>query len=137
MAKEPILIRREEGIGIKTKGMLTNSYGQGFAMVLHSREDILALQKAVNDYVLETEMENAGDHLEKDRKFKKALASLTEREKEALKEALMVIYLDDNSDYLNGLWGVVKAIIGDTWDDEGFQVETILALLNPEMATQD
>lgn len=65
MAKEPILIRREEGIGIKTKGMLTNSYGQGFALVLYSREDILALQKAVNDYVLETEIENAGDYLEK------------------------------------------------------------------------
>lgn len=30
----------------------------------------------------------------------------------------MVIYLDDNSDYLNGLWGVVKAIIGDTWDGQ-------------------
>jgi transcriptional regulator with XRE-family HTH domain len=41
------------------------------------------------------------------------LNELTYKEKKALEEALSVLWLEDSSDYINGLWGVIKAILGD------------------------
>lgn len=52
--------------------------------------------------------------------------SLTEREKQALDEAVSVIYLNDSSDYINGLWGVVRAIVGsDIVRNEGFSIKDL------------
>jgi transcriptional regulator with XRE-family HTH domain len=52
--------------------------------------------------------------------------SLSEREILALNEAVSVLYLNDNSDYINGLWGVVKAIIGDNVvENEGFNIRDL------------
>lgn len=41
-----------------------------------------------------------------------ALDTLSEREFEAVKAVLTVLYLDDSSDYINGLWEVLIAILG-------------------------
>jgi transcriptional regulator with XRE-family HTH domain len=52
------------------------------------------------------------------------LNELTDKEKNALCEAMKVLYLDDDSDYINGLWGVVKAILGnDVVENEGFDLK--------------
>lgn len=40
------------------------------------------------------------------------LETLTKREFEAAKAVLTVLYLDDSSDYINGLWEVLRAILG-------------------------
>ncbi len=53
-----------------------------------------------------------------------SLQTLTDKEAAALEEAMAVIYLNDSSDYLNGLWGVIRAILGDhIIDNEGFSLE--------------
>lgn len=39
-------------------------------------------------------------------------SQLTQKEADALKEAISVIWLNDRSDYINGLWDVIRAIIG-------------------------
>ncbi|MEX3623546.1 helix-turn-helix transcriptional regulator [Viridibacillus arvi] len=58
------------------------------------------------------------------------LKSLTEREKQALSEALSVIHLNDSSDYINGLWAVVKVLIGDAVvENEGFNTRSWTDLL--------
>lgn len=41
------------------------------------------------------------------------LITLSKKERDALKESVDVIWLNDGSDYLNGLWGVIRAILGD------------------------
>jgi transcriptional regulator with XRE-family HTH domain len=52
--------------------------------------------------------------------------SLSEREKLALNEAISVLYLNDRSDYLNGLWAVVRAIVGDSVvENEGFDIKIL------------
>jgi hypothetical protein len=61
------------------------------------------------------------------------IGSLTEKEKEALKAAASVIYLNDRSDYINGLWDVIKAIVGDKlYEDDEFGVEKIVKILDQE-----
>ncbi len=56
-----------------------------------------------------------------------SLQSLTDKEVAALEEAMSVIYLNDSSDYLNGLWGVIRAILGDhIIDNEGFSIKNWL-----------
>jgi uncharacterized protein (DUF433 family) len=63
----------------------------------------------------------------------KMIGSLTEKEKEALKAAASVIYLNDRSDYINGLWDVIKAIVGDKlYEDDEFGVEKIVKILDQE-----
>lgn len=61
------------------------------------------------------------------------LKTLTDKERKALEEAISVIYLNDSSDYINGLWGVVTAIIGDRVNEEGFDIKDILHVLDPEL----
>lgn len=54
------------------------------------------------------------------------IESLSKREKEALSEAVTVIYLNDTSDYINGLWAVVSAIVGsDIVNNEGFSIKDL------------
>jgi hypothetical protein len=73
----------------------------------------------------------------KNTKFQKEalnmISDLTKKEKNALKEAVTVLYLNDRSDYINGLWDVVRAIIGEKVDDEDFNLKTLLHALDPEM----
>lgn len=69
----------------------------------------------------------------KENEIFKMLQDLTDKEREALKEAITVIYLADKSDYINGLWGVVTAIIGDDIDEEGVDIKRILNFLDPEL----
>jgi hypothetical protein len=58
--------------------------------------------------------------------------TLTEKEKNALKEAISVIWLDDSSDYLNGLWDVVRVIIGsEIIDDDDFNLKVLIDILTP------
>ena len=62
----------------------------------------------------------------------KAVNYLTEKEKNALKEAISVIWLDDSSDYLNGLWDVVRAIVGsEILDDDEFDIKILIDILTP------
>lgn len=63
----------------------------------------------------------------------KELSLLTEKERKALKEAVLVLYLADSSDYINGLWDVVRAIIGEKVEEESFSLEKVLNLLDPEL----
>lgn len=63
--------------------------------------------------------------------IKEVLSTLSGREKRALKEAVSVIYLNDSSDYINGLWGVIDALIGDYLDDE-YSVDELKEMLNTE-----
>lgn len=52
--------------------------------------------------------------------------TLTDREKSALNEAVAVLYLNDSSDYVTGLWAVVRAIIGDNIvGNEGFNIREL------------
>lgn len=60
------------------------------------------------------------------------LEGLSTKERLALREALVVIYLNDSSDYLNGLWGVVSAITDDIFDEE-FDIKKLLNMLDPEL----
>lgn len=63
--------------------------------------------------------------------IKEVLSTLSGREKRALKEAVSVIYLNDRSDYINGLWGVIEALIGDYLDDE-YSVDELKRILDDE-----
>ena len=58
------------------------------------------------------------------------LKSLTVKETAALEEAMSVLYLNDRSDYLNGLWRVVKAIVGDNVvNSDNFEIRDWLELM--------
>lgn len=58
------------------------------------------------------------------------LNSLSPREKEALSHAAVVLYLNDRSDYLNGLWNVVRTLIGENIvENEGFNIRDLAQLL--------
>lgn len=58
--------------------------------------------------------------------------SLTEKELEALNHAVSVIWLNDNSDYLNGLWDIIRTIIGDDlFNDEDFSNDVLYKVLRP------
>ena len=60
------------------------------------------------------------------------IESLTEKERNALKAAISVIWLNDRSDYLNGLWDVVRAILGsECVDDEDIPTRTIVDVVKP------
>lgn len=48
--------------------------------------------------------------------LKKTLAGLTEKEREALKEAVSVLWLNDRSDYINGLWDIIRILMGTDID---------------------
>lgn len=68
-------------------------------------------------------------------KMELILNGLTEKEKNALKEALSPIYFSDSADYIRGLWNVVQALIGD-------QVKHVtprewLSLLEPDVFKED
>lgn len=43
--------------------------------------------------------------------LEKTLAGLTEKEREALKEAVRVLWLNDRSDYINGLWDIIRILM--------------------------
>lgn len=60
------------------------------------------------------------------------IQSLTKKEQEALKAAVSVLYFEDSSDYANGLWEVVRAIIGNELvDDENFHINKVRDILCP------
>ncbi|AJD93110.1 hypothetical protein JMA_37920 (plasmid) [Jeotgalibacillus malaysiensis] len=48
--------------------------------------------------------------------LEKTLAGLTEKEREALKEAVTVLWLNDRSDYINGLWDIIRILMGTDID---------------------
>lgn len=50
--------------------------------------------------------------------IKEKLSALSNRELQALNESVSVLYFNDSSDYVNGLWGVVDALLGDSLDDD-------------------
>lgn len=59
------------------------------------------------------------------------LTTLTDKERNALSQAISVLWLNDSSDYMNGLWDVIRAIIGsDTLDDDSFDLNTWYKALN-------
>lgn len=56
--------------------------------------------------------------------------TLSVREKEALRAATSVLYLNDSTDYINGLWDVVRALVGDNVvENEGFNLREIAVML--------
>lgn len=58
------------------------------------------------------------------------LDQFTSRELAALNAALSVIHLNDSSDYINGLWDVLRALLGnDVLDAESFSVKEWTNLL--------
>lgn len=58
------------------------------------------------------------------------LDELTDKEKKALEEAMTVLWLDDRSDYINGLWSVIRAILGDdAVNNEGFNLRAWLDVM--------
>lgn len=50
------------------------------------------------------------------REVEEILAGLTEKEREALKEAVTVLWLNDRSDYINGLWDIIRILMGTDID---------------------
>ncbi|WP_312887677.1 helix-turn-helix transcriptional regulator [Paenibacillus sp. 1182] len=61
------------------------------------------------------------------------LTELTEKEKNALREALHVLWLADNSDYRSGLWAVIAAILGEPVAyNDGFNLRDWLDLIGME-----
>lgn len=55
---------------------------------------------------------------------------LSEREKQAINAALAVIHLNDSSDYINGLWEVLRALLGENIvEDNSFSVKEWTNLL--------
>lgn len=61
------------------------------------------------------------------------LNELSDKEKEALKEAISVLYFNDSSDYIGGLWSVVRAILGyEITNNEGFNVEDWFNLMKED-----
>lgn len=97
--------------------------------------DIFVLDRQQYEFVIEllkgNEKTLVKPHLKTD-KVDNALSLLTEKEKLALRESLQVIYLDDKSDYINGLWDVIRAIIGDQMDEDEFNVEEWLTKLKKD-----
>lgn len=56
--------------------------------------------------------------------------SLTDKERKALYAAISVLWLNDSSDYINGLWEVVRAIVGDEiFDNDDFNINTMYDIL--------
>ena len=58
------------------------------------------------------------------------IPTLSEREINAINAILSVIHLGDSSDYINGLWDALRALIGDSIvDNEGFDVKQWVDML--------
>lgn len=64
-------------------------------------------------------------------KLIETLKALTEKEVEALEYAINGI-LDEESERLKSLWGVVTSIIGDSIGEDGVDIKDILKILDPE-----
>lgn len=64
-------------------------------------------------------------------KLIETLKALTEKEVEALEYAINGI-LDEESERLKSLWGVVTSIIGDIIGEDGVDIKDILKILDPE-----
>lgn len=65
--------------------------------------------------------------------IKELIKNSTAKEKMALKESVTVLYLSDSSDYINGLYDVVKAIVGeDMFYSDDFNVDDVYKLLRSE-----
>lgn len=62
---------------------------------------------------------------------------LTPKERAALDEAISVIYFTDSADYINGLWGVVRAILGDAIDTKAFHTEKVFDYLNRDKSSEE
>jgi hypothetical protein len=78
-----------------------------------------------------SDIDRSGSFMDKN-SLTELIESLTERERNALKEAISVIWLDDSSDYLNGLWDVVRIIVGsEIVDDEDFNLNQLIDKLTP------
>lgn len=71
--------------------------------------------------------------IRKEEEIRTIVEELTDKERNALKEAVSVLYLNDSSDYINGLWDVVRAIVGEKVEDDDFSLEKWLNALDPEM----
>jgi hypothetical protein len=70
-------------------------------------------------------------------KINSIISTLTEKEKNALKEAVAPIYFKDSADYIRGLWNVVNVLIGDKVDMDQFNPKDWLYALEPELKEQD
>ena len=61
------------------------------------------------------------------------LNELSDKEKKALEEAISVLYFNDSSDYITGLWAVVRAILGnDVVHNEGFNLKDWFNLMKED-----
>lgn len=49
-------------------------------------------------------------------KVEAILAELTEKERAVLKEAVTVLWLNDSSDYINGLCDIIRVLMGEDID---------------------
>lgn len=59
-------------------------------------------------------------------KYIEDYTELTQKEMKALRVATTVLWLNDRSDYINGLWDVLRAILGDDRvDDEKFNLDDL------------
>lgn len=57
--------------------------------------------------------------------------SLSEREKLILEEVVSVIYFNDSSDYIRGLWSVMRIILGENMiDSDGFDINELYKSLS-------
>ena len=62
------------------------------------------------------------------------LLDLPPKIKRALRSAVYAVYFNDNSDYLNALYGVIHEITGISYEDmdDGDLIKCIFRLLNPD-----
>ncbi|WPS85519.1 hypothetical protein SMD22_00225 (plasmid) [Brevibacillus halotolerans] len=66
-------------------------------------------------------------------KINSIISSLSQKEKEALKEAIAPIYFEDRADYIRGLWNVVNVLIGDKIDMDEVNTKEWLYVLEPDL----
>ncbi|MFE8701080.1 hypothetical protein ACFYKX_10785 [Cytobacillus sp. FJAT-54145] len=64
--------------------------------------------------------------------------TLTEKEKQALTEAVSVIWLNDKSDYLNGLWDVIRVLVGeDLFHHKDWDINQLYKVLKPRETEEE
>ena len=63
--------------------------------------------------------------------IKEKLGELSLKEREILDKVVSPIYFGDNSDHIQGLWGVVSFVMGETVQEE-VDIDVLFGLLKEE-----
>jgi transcriptional regulator with XRE-family HTH domain len=98
--------------------------------------ELLLMNGTINEEDIVTHaLKNEGkfntDHLRK-KELEQFLSNFSEKEKEILDNVISPIYFSDSSDYLTGLWGVVRVLFEGISEIKNDDIKKIYHILHPE-----